>query len=586
MHKTIKSNCLASAVFAALPALTLLSWSSSVQAQYQIQGGHVLDANNRIGSGGYNGGGAPRGEYNNINNNIVTGNVSGLNYFHGNKTVEFDSNTFQGPTNDGAFENFNAISAPVNNTQRYTGVANSTATPYYSTDRVVGGISNNFVPTSNNTGLVPAPYVSPLTPTGYDSRVGLTNVDPTKGNLLTQGELDMSGPVDPSTGTQSIYSMSPLFGVRQSDAAGTQQDSFFMSKTIDLRSKNPAGRSTMTPGEIQQMRDELNKTMVPDGQMDNGPINNGQQKNGDVTTPAAQDSVNSPALSNAVTSDKLPSARLNSSVTNQPINAAVSGNAESMQNTLLIPPAKQSKQLAELEKRFANNQKLNDVQATDKFNAEKRAQNNPSNVGGPNTATDFSKEGGAAKNNTAVNAAPKTVLTKPDNTAPSTIDNQPYVVTSLAAGITAKGLAGLMKTAEDKMREGKYTEAVDTYDTAEQVAPNNAFVMLGRGLAELGASYYGKADLDISHAIAIEPAVLAGRYDLKGFLGEDRVKFVHDDLEDIANHEKGARPLVLLAFVAHNSGDDALAAKDLNEAAKRGGYAELVKQMRQAWNLK
>ncbi len=136
------------------------------------------------------------------------------------------------------------------------------------------------------------------------------------------------------------------------------------------------------------------------------------------------------------------------------------------------------------------------------------------------------------------------------------------------------------------MRAGKFTEAVDTYQTAEQVAPNNPFVSLGRGFAELGASYYGKADQDISRAINADPAILVGRYDLKGFLGEDRLSFVEKDLQDIASSEKGARPLVLLGYMAHNTGDDAAAAKDFDDAMQRGGYNDLIKLMKQAWSIR
>ena len=96
----------------------------------------------------------------------------------------------------------------------------------------------------------------------------------------------------------------------------------------------------------------------------------------------------------------------------------------------------------------------------------------------------------------------KPLLTPADNSA---ADNQPLVITSLATGIQAKGLGDLMKSAEGKMREGKFTEAVDTYESARAVAPNNPLVPLGRSFAELGASYYGKADQDLTRAHHCRP---------------------------------------------------------------------------------
>jgi hypothetical protein len=160
------------------------------------------------------------------------------------------------------------------------------------------------------------------------------------------------------------------------------------------------------------------------------------------------------------------------------------------------------------------------------------------------------------------------------------------IITSLAAGMPVTKFSDLLKSAEEKMRAGKFTEAVDTYETAQQVTRNNPFVYLGRTFAELGSSYYGKADLDLRRAVLLDPAVLSGRYDLNGFLGQDRVNFVQKELIDISSHEKGARAYVLLAFVAHNIGDDALAATDLDEATTRGGYKGLVDEMRSAWGIK
>jgi hypothetical protein len=545
---------------------------------------------------------------------------------------------FQGATGSSSFEQFNAISAPINLSKRDNGTPNYTT--YYNYGNTVGTPQGNFVQTPGGSGYIPAPIISPLAPTGYDARVNLTDVDPTKGNLLTPGELDVAGPVDPSSGASSLYSMSPLYGVQSSDNNST----FFNSRTTNISNKNPADRSKLSPGEIQTMRDELNKTVVP---TDNGTNSGGTNSSGNnpggnnsgennpggapgaapgstptTPVPGAVDLSgsalsNGPLSNSAALSDKLPSGQLNSTAAEQPIGSSIQS-GQGLQNSLLVAPAKQSKQLADLEKRFAkSSQKMDDVQATDKFNAEMRAQNTTAQtfdstgkpvikpaqpgaagtgfggtgVGGTGVGSGIAPDGGSvivgnggahAGGDKPAAPAIKPILTAPDSAA----GNQPYIITSLATGISAKGLAGLMKSGEDQMRQGKFTEAVTTYDTAEQVAPNNPFVPLGRSFAELGASYYSKSDRDLTSAITADPAILAGRYDLKGFLGEDRLKFVQGDLQDIADHEKGARPLVLLAFIAHNGGDDTTASKDLAEAAQRGGYDQMVKTLKQAWNLK
>ena len=181
------------------------------------------------------------------------------------------------------------------------------------------------------------------------------------------------------------------------------------------------------------------------------------------------------------------------------------------------------------------------------------------------------------------NNAPRPVL---NTDASSSVENKPLIITSLASGVSAKGLGDLLKDGEDKMRQGKFSESVATYETAQQVAPNNPFVYLGRCFAELGSSYYGKADLDLRRAVFLDEAVLAGRYDLNGFLGQDRVSLVQSELSKIAGSEKGARASVLMAFISHSTGADTAAGKSLDDAAARGGYAGLVDQMRATWGIR
>ena len=111
------------------------------------------------------------------------------------------------------------------------------------------------------------------------------------------------------------------------------------------------------------------------------------------------------------------------------------------------------------------------------------------------------------------------------------------------------------------MRRGKFNDALDQYDAAERSAPNNPFTRLGRSFAELGASYYSRSDADLRRVIVAEPALLAGRYDLNGFLGTDRLQFITKDLQDISAGEKSnVSASFLLAFISHSAGNDHQAA--------------------------
>jgi hypothetical protein len=600
MTRSIKSGFLLSA---AVAAVSLLGSTGSAQAQNQVgSGGHALDASNRVGSGGIN---TPTntGSTNGYSNstNVFTGNVSGLNYFHGNTNGIFDPNTVDANTESGASDNLNRFSAPANSSAPPIGGGNNQA--YYNASQTIN-TPKNFVPTANGQGYIPAPKLNPLT-IDADSRLGNVNLNNQPENLLpAPGEVDMAGPVDPS-GSQSLYTMSPLYGVRKNDSSNAA-DSFFLSQYSNYGQGSNADRSRLDPTALRRMQDELNSSALP----------NDQQNPTDKTNPnstGGNTPVNAPGAVNIGQNDKLQGASIGSDqLSGQALSSAIGAapldngldNGQGTQNRLLVPAARQSAQIQALEKKYAG-QKLTDVQSSDFYNQQQlllKKENSakpgvkPDTNAAPNTtgAKPSVPFGSGPIESIDANAPqkpepkPTPVLTGTEtNTAGNTAtDNQPYVITSLATGIKAKGLADLLKTAEDQMRGGKFSQAIDTYNTAEQVAPNNPFVPLGRGFAELGRSYYAKADSDIARAIKLEPAILAGQYDLKGFVGDERVQFIQKDLSDISTSEKNGRAPLLLAFIAHNTGDDATAARELDQAAARGGYTALVNQMRDAWNLK
>jgi hypothetical protein len=611
-----------SAVLAALPVFSAASF-----AQFQTgTGGHALDASNRVGSGGINqqGGSGSTNGYSN-STNVFTGNVSGLNYFHGNTNGIFDSNTVQANTETAATDNINRQTAqPIGGGQG--GGANYQA--YYNSSRIVAP-QPGFTQTLNGAAYVPAPQYNPLTPNS-DSRLGGVNLNNQPQYLLPQpGEIDMAGQVDP-TGSQSLFTMSPLYGMRKNDS-NDAGDSFFLSQYSNYGQTGAADRARMQPAALRRMQDELNNSALPadetpgainpNGQTSPntpGGANTGTSNTGTSNTGALNNgAVNNGALNNGalqaspLAAGQLPAQPLTSGLGSSQIDNSLSS-GQGTQNRMLIPAGRQSAQIQALEKKFAN-QKLNDSQASDLYNQQQRllraAESKPTDlkpgVGDPNAvkpSPDTFSGTGATPGATAGAPTPpgntvtppkhetfSPVLTGPDNASNNTntpAENQPYVITSLATGIKAKGLAEMLTSAEGQMRGGRFSQAIDTYNSAEQVAPNNPFVPLGRGFAELGRSYYAKADADIARAVTAEPAILAGQYDLKGFIGDARLQFIQRDLQDIATTEKSARSSVLLAFIAHNTGDDASAAKLLDDAAARGGYDAMVKQMRETWSLK
>jgi tetratricopeptide (TPR) repeat protein len=294
------------------------------------------------------------------------------------------------------------------------------------------------------------------------------------------------------------------------------------------------------------------------------------------------------------------------------------------------PPQQQSTVYAELYKRHqdaAANQNLSDEEANRSFNAAQQAlkqqqQATAGAAGGAGqpgqagaapggaapgaAAPGAAAPGGAAAGGAAAGAA------TPGGAAPSdaNIDYakrgeqilkeaqknkkagvakkpEPVKVPSLSSGVKGKGLAELLKQAEDEMKAGKFTKALDDYDKADQVAPNNPMIKLGRANAELGASYYARADAHLREALSKNPELLAGQYDLANMLGEQRLQTLVRDLKEIANKEQGeSRPLFLLAYIAYNTGNEQMAEGYVDLADKRsGGKDPFYKLLRDNWTL-
>jgi cytochrome c-type biogenesis protein CcmH/NrfG len=160
-------------------------------------------------------------------------------------------------------------------------------------------------------------------------------------------------------------------------------------------------------------------------------------------------------------------------------------------------------------------------------------------------------------------------------------------VTSLATGVNARGLAELLRSAERLMQQKKFGDAMAAYDTAEQVAPNNPLIALGRAHAAIGAATYRNAEADLREAFVRDPALLHAQYDLKTFLGQDHLQVVINDLKDISKREPNfATPAFLLAYISYNTGNEAQAVTYLEEVEKRLGRPDaVVKLLRANWTL-
>jgi tetratricopeptide (TPR) repeat protein len=628
MNKLFSTRWILSAAVAAVPLMAL---APAADAQYRIaQDGRALDASNRIGSGGRNpNDSSARAPDAVTGNDIVTGNVTGGRQFRGSVPYR-DPTAFRGRSAGIELDNFVRQSSGPD--ERLAEVS----VPFYGAGRGVAPPPGYVTAGPGSGGYVPEGMTvnRPVS----DQRMGNVNYGQQDLTLPAPGQLLLPGPVDPSAGQQYITA-SPLTGIRQ---VGVNDPNFGTS--ITNTQYNPqTGRLDST--QIDRMRAELNAAAGA-GDLTNptapgtenarsgadprnaDPKNaGGPPQNQNATTPGGarpieQQPVQQPVGPGAV------------AIAQKPLNVAIAQNANDMstqqgvRQRLTAPPQAQSSVYAELLKRHEESTidpNVSDVDASRDFNAAKRAldQKTASTPGGPPGAPGAApgRPGAAPGQPGAITppnipapvtpAAPGAAPTPPPEptVAPGVPDyakrNQallkngvpdpkkkihkaePVKVPSLGKGVKGKGLAELMQSAESMMKDGKFTSALDQYDQAEQVAPNNPLIRLGRANAELGASYYARAETHLREVFTKNPELLVGQYDLTSWLGETRLQVLVNDLKEISSREKNeARPVFLLAYIAYNTGHEQNADAYLDLADKRsGGKDQFFKLLRDNWAL-
>ena len=339
----------------------------------------------------------------------------------------------------------------------------------------------------------------------------------------------------------------------------------------------------------------------------------------DINSPAGSKTESGRAAASAARNQTTDNTRSNGQIDNrlsaQPLTAE-NQTQQGLTRELNIPPSQQSKTYAALQERLQLQQSGEPV-SDEQANADLRRLTQAQGAEGADAAeapTGQAPAGPGSRNRTAPPAvkgqpAPKPGVAQPGAKAdkpavpaaatkspapaakpavPAVKRPAPLRIKSLAEGVQAKGLHDLLADAEELMRAGKFASAIDKYAAAEQVAPNNPLMRLGRAHAELGATRYGSAEQHIRDAIDADPALLMGQYDLEAFMGRDRLGFLITDLKQMAQTEATSpRPMLLLAYIAYGMpGQEAAASEYLNDAATRAiGADPLIESMKKHWVL-
>lgn len=528
---------------AVIAALFALGFCRPAAAQYPAQGsdGHAHDANNRIGSGGQN---TPRTENRVTGNDIVNGNVTAGKEFHG-PLGELDPRAFMGPAPGVGIDDFVRQSAGVPTSYGANQTVFGQAQTFYGDSRYTAppagslpvGFNGGYIGTGTQTpfslsnGFNTASYLEGLQSRTTDRNIIQLNQD------LNAGNFNAAQNVFNQTGTLNEV---PVYGLH------TITNGIDNYNSPDLI----ADRFGLDNQTVGRMRQELQlnpnpNPTAPAGTTPQQPTGLNQPLNQPLGRP-----FESPA-------DTAISHSTNTQIANNPLSSTGTIPSNIGTPPSLIPPEQQSPLLNTLQQRL---EMTSDV---GKAMADARAAH-PTPAANPAAAkTDSNTAGGMAPG------------------------SSPIKVTTLAEGIKAKGLHDLLAGAEDLIRQGKYDLAIQNYNQAQRVAPNNPLSLLGRANAELAAEYYARAEQDLRTAYRINPGLLLLQFDLETLLPNGRASDLRKDLQDLAQKDvKSERPWFMLAYLDYNSNDSATAQKDIFEAEQRSGRADAtLRRMRQYWPL-
>lgn len=546
-------------ILAATAATVLVS--AVARAQYPVgQDGHANDANNRVGSGGYN---TQRPGSAVTSNDIVNRNVTGLSEFKG-PVGSRDPRSFTGPAAGSAFDVWirRSEGVPTPNSPN-TNVDSNAPQPFYGQARFVAppagsvpaGFSGGYIGTVANS---PSSLSNGLN-VATENATGLQARTQSRDNLLLNAMLDPSryGGLSNQVNQQDLYDNAAFFGQRTL-APG---ESEFAPQAVQLPDQANAEESALFRMR-QEVRDTAGgvKPAAPNAPQNS--VQTPQSPNGELTQPTSLaqpiDRPLTPGLG-SVDNTAL-NAPLAGRVANDPLSATGTIPANVRERPSLVPPEMQSSLLQTLQQRLA---KTNDV--------ARAMADAHSNV-----------------------PPPPMVKVKPPPTpgpvvGPATPDNSagPVKVSSLAVGVHAIGLRDLLAGGEDLIKQGKYDQAIAKFTQAQRVAPNNPLAPLGRAHAELAGGYYSRAEADLRQVFRTDPELMLAQFDLASLISKERVDYLRNDLRTLAqSNPNSERPMFLLAYLDYNTGNSEAADKDIDGAEKRAGSADwAVRLLRQHWAL-
>lgn len=604
--------------------------TSLASAQYRVDNGSARDANNRIGSGGFNdsrndGLIIDRRSVGAAGNYVVTGNVTGGRSFRGNLGYT-DASAFRGRLGSSDFDPFVRDSTGVGQIRGGYATNNGlTPQPFFGGRTVAP--PPGFVRSQINNGTYVARTAPPILPNDGRADYGGVSRGAITQSLIDNRQQYGNAGFAPTTGTPfdgstlNPSSNSPLQLSEFTTLARQRRDLFGAATNEDGTPRNPgridAPSNPFQTGTQRPAAEDPNDPNAPGGINDNrapnaAPIEARPTPDADAQPGnTGQDLSRRPAertgaLANnsqyAQLRDRLEAARgstkndprqtVGGPINSQPVGAG--GGVSTGQGRMTTPtptvgsaPSDTANPGARPTDGMPGGVPAGD-RPTDRPAGERptgeRTTDRPTGDRTANDPTDIPQAG------TSDAAAPKDNLNlspdgKPAEVKP--VPTDPVTIQTLSMGVKDQKLAKVLTLAEEQMRAGKFGSAIDTYEQAEEIASDDPLVFMGRSIAELGGGFFRNAEVHLRQAFEADQSLLYAKFDLRTMLGDDRLNQLATKLGDVANQNANdPGPLMLLAFIYYNGGMEDRAARALDMAQLRaGGKDKVVDSLRRTWSL-
>jgi hypothetical protein len=142
----------------------------------------------------------------------------------------------------------------------------------------------------------------------------------------------------------------------------------------------------------------------------------------------------------------------------------------------------------------------------------------------------------------------------------------------------------LMVRGEQNLKNGKYLDALQNFQAAQANKSEDPLAVIGRAHAELGAGAYSSAAYDLKFVFTRKPGMVSVKYDPQSFIPSARQEDLLGELQKMtAIKEAADMASFLYCYICYETGRDAALQAELTRWSSRAGHDKWVDVLTRAW---